>query len=73
MYDGRCVRHSADGYTNLRELPQVSSKILLQLKSGTTIMSISTEGSWYHVITKDGTVGYVHTSRLKLKTPAGVL
>lgn len=63
-----------DGYTNLRKAPQGNSEIITQINSGATVMGLSKEGDWWHIITyKEGIVGYVHKSRLKLKTPAGVL
>ncbi len=44
---------------NFRQEPSLSSKILLQLKKGTKVTVIDTEGDWYKVVYSDAT-GWMH-------------
>ncbi|WP_373874582.1 SH3 domain-containing protein [Capnocytophaga catalasegens] len=54
-----------DGYTNVREGKDTSSKILGTIKSGETIEVLNNKGNWWQVMTRDNEIGYIHKSRIK--------
>lgn len=56
-----------DGYSNLRESANSSSKIIQKVKSGSEIDILNKDGDWWKISTEDGTVGYVHKSRIILE------
>ena len=52
------------GYTNLRESPSTSSKILSQVKNNTPLEILDASMDWWEVRTPDGKEGYMHKSRI---------
>ena len=54
-----------DGYTNVREDKNTSSKIITTVDSGLPIRVLDTTGNWWQVMTKDNEIGYIHKSRIK--------
>ncbi|EKT3967236.1 SH3 domain-containing protein [Flavobacterium psychrophilum] len=57
-----------DGYTNLRIDKNSSSKILDKLISGEEIKILESVGDWWYIKTKADKIGYVHKSRIRIKT-----
>ncbi|MCV9926934.1 SH3 domain-containing protein [Flavobacterium sp. LS1R49] len=57
-----------DGYTNLRADKNSSSKVLDKVISGEEIEILESIGDWWHIKTKTGKIGYVHKSRIRIKT-----
>jgi len=54
-----------DGYTNLREKGMLSSKVLKHVPTNEMITILDNNGNWWKVQVKDGTVGYIHKSRIR--------
>lgn len=54
-----------DGYTNLREKGMLSSKVLKHVPTNEMITILDNNGNWCKVQVKDGTVGYIHKSRIR--------
>ncbi|ELY2018379.1 SH3 domain-containing protein [Flavobacterium psychrophilum] len=57
-----------DGYTNLREDKNSTSKIIDKLNSGEEVTIIESIEDWWKIKSKIGKIGYVHKSRLRIKT-----
>ena len=57
--------NDADGYTNLREEKNATSKILEKIKSGTTIKILDNSGDWWRIKNNEKT-GYVHKSKISV-------
>lgn len=57
-----------DGYTNLRGDKNSSSKIVDKVISGEEIEILESIGDWWHIKTKTNKIGYVHKSRIRIKT-----
>lgn len=55
----------SDGFTNLRQDKNSSSKILQKIKSGEQIEVLDQNGDWWSIISKEGNKGYIHKSRIK--------
>ena len=51
---------------NVREAPNLKSKVLLQLSPGTEVSAIDREGLWVKVKTSEGKTGWAHFSLLKV-------
>lgn len=51
---------------NFRQEPNLSSKILLQLKKGTKVTVVDSEGEWYKVVYSDAT-GWMHDDYLLVR------
>ncbi|MFB9076273.1 SH3 domain-containing protein [Flavobacterium procerum] len=56
----------ADGYVNLREEKNSSSKILEKVKTGEKVYGIENVGDWYRVRTLKENIGYIHKNKLKI-------
>ncbi|MBO0347933.1 SH3 domain-containing protein [Phormidium pseudopriestleyi FRX01] len=52
-----------DGWSNLRGSP--GGDVIGRVRSGGRVLRIGGGGDWAQVITSDGTVGYIHNSRLR--------
>ncbi|WP_442878625.1 SH3 domain-containing protein [Chryseobacterium sp.] len=55
----------ADGYTNLRQDKNSSSKILQKIKTGEQVEVLDQNDDWWSIISKEGNKGYIHKSRIK--------
>ncbi len=55
-----------DGYTNLRQGPSKNTIIIKKIKEGETF-NIIEYGEWCEILTNDGTRGYIHKSRIRIK------
>ncbi len=56
-----------DGYTNLREEKNSTSKIIDKLNTGEEVKIIESIDDWWKILSKTGKTGYVHKSRLRIK------
>ncbi|WP_052705361.1 SH3 domain-containing protein [Flavobacterium sp. 316] len=60
------IVNDTDGYTNLREEKNTSSKILEKIKTGEYVGVLDKSGDWWFVKTYRGkNKGYIHKSKLK--------
>lgn len=57
-----------DGYTNLRVDKSSTSKIIDKVISGEEIKILESIGDWWQIKTKTNEIGYVHKSRIRIKT-----
>ena len=55
--------NDADGYTNLRQEKNATSKILEKINSGTRIQILDNSSDWWRIKNKEKT-GYVHKSKI---------
>ncbi len=66
-YNNIYVINSKDHYTNLRVRPNINGEIINQLKNGTHVIKINSEGDWYFIeLYESKETGYVHKSQLKV-------
>jgi uncharacterized protein YgiM (DUF1202 family) len=67
---GAGIVNDPDGWSYLREGPDTSSRALRKLFPGQGFfVVVSKAGDWYKVKTRDGTVGYIHGTRLEWVIP----
>ncbi|WP_442879403.1 SH3 domain-containing protein [Chryseobacterium sp.] len=59
------IIQDADGYTNLRQDKNSSSKILQKIKTGEQVEVLDQNDDWWSIISKEGNKGYIHKSRIK--------
>lgn len=57
-----------DGYTNLRSDKYASAKIINKINSGEEITIIESIDEWWEIKTKKNQIGYVHKSRIRVKS-----
>ena len=62
----RAVIEDADGYTHVRSAPSTDSAILATVQRGVVFRTQEQTGAWWPVRTVEGTVGYMHRSRIRL-------
>ena len=55
----------ADGYTNLRQEKNATSKILEKINSGTRIQILDNSSDWWRIKNKEKT-GYIHKSKISI-------
>lgn len=55
-----------DGFTNLRSQKSASSQVLARVNQDEQFFTYTQDGSWWQVMTRDGKVGYMHVSRIKI-------
>lgn len=53
------IIQDADGWTNLRQLPDTNSKVLTRLANQTEIGILNQSGNWYQIQTKNNMTGFV--------------
>lgn len=56
----------SDGYCNIRKSKGLSAQIIKRIASGCFVNVLEKQGDWWKVKTEDGTIGYIHKSRIKL-------
>ena len=67
---GAGIVNDPDGWSYLREGPDTSSRALGKLFPGQGFFVVlSKSGDWYKVKTREGTVGYLHGTRLEWVVP----
>jgi hypothetical protein len=62
----RATIQDPDGYTNLRASASPQSAILARVEEGEVFTTFRQPGLWWQVRTADGTIGYMHRSRIRL-------
>lgn len=55
-----------DGWVNLRERPDISSRSLAKILNGTNLEILEKNENWYKVYTESGREGYIFKDRLIL-------
>ncbi len=61
----KAVINDPDGYTNVREGKSVNYNVIAKIYENEVFFAYpSATSNWYQVITKNGTKGYVHNSRI---------
>ena len=58
-----------DGFTNLRSQKSASSQVVARVDQGEPFYTYTQDGNWWQVMTRDGKVGYMHVSRIKVVGP----
>lgn len=58
------VINDPDGYTNIRKQPDSNSDIVGRVTVNQPFTVLSTDGNWWQVRAQDGTLGYMHKSRI---------
>lgn len=59
------VIEDPDGYTNLRSRPSTDAPIVARVDAGEMFTTFRQPGLWWQVRTADGTIGYMHRSRIR--------
>jgi hypothetical protein len=62
----RAVIDDPDGYTNVRSMKSASSDIVTKVHDGEEFYTYVQDGNWWQIRTKDGKVGYMHVSRIRI-------
>jgi uncharacterized protein YgiM (DUF1202 family) len=57
-----------DGFTNVRSTPAATGQVVVKLQAGEIFRTFRQDGNWWQVKTPEGRVGYVHVSRIQLKS-----
>jgi len=64
----RAVISDPDGFTNVRSTPAATGQVVVTLQAGEVFRTFRQDGNWWQVKTPAGRVGYVHVSRIQLKS-----
>lgn len=62
----KAIIDDPDGYTNVRRLKSASSDIVTKVYDREQFYTYVQDGNWWQIKTKDGRVGYMHVSRIKI-------
>jgi hypothetical protein len=62
----RAVIKDPDGYTNVRRMKSASSEIVTKVFDGQEFYTHAQDGAWWQIKTKDGKLGYMHVSRIRV-------
>lgn len=57
-----------DGFTNVRSTPAATGQIVVAVRVGEVFRTFRQDGNWWQVKTQEGRVGYMHVSRIQLKS-----
>lgn len=58
-----------DGFTLVRSQKSASSQVVTRVEHGEPFFTYTQDGNWWQVMTRDGKVGYMHVSRIKIVAP----
>jgi hypothetical protein len=58
--------NDSDGWVNVRELPNTSSKVLFKLNNKQIVFIVDKTENWYRIRTDDNRFGYIYFDRLEL-------
>lgn len=58
-----------DGFTLVRSQRSASSQVVARVNQGEPFYTYTQDGNWWQVMTRDGKVGYMHVSRIKIVAP----
>lgn len=60
------VIRDPDGYSNVREVASLQSRVIGTARDGETVVVLGKERDWVKVSLANGTVGYIHESRIRM-------
>jgi hypothetical protein len=60
------VIRDPDGYSNVREVASLQSRVIGTARDGETVVVLGKERDWIKVSLANGTVGYIHESRIRM-------
>lgn len=60
------VVRDPDGYSNIREVASLQSRVIATARDGETVVVLGKERDWIKVSLANGTVGYIHESRIRM-------
>jgi TIR domain/Bacterial SH3 domain len=60
------VIRDPDGYSNVREVASLQSRVIGTAQDGETVVVFGKERDWVKVSLANGTVGYIHESRIRM-------
>lgn len=66
LFDLHAVIDDPDGYTNVRSSKSTYSDIVTKIYEGEEFYTYVQKGNWWQVRTKDGILGYMHVSRIRI-------
>ena len=52
--------YDKDGWTNLRQLPTTSSRVITKLANDVEIVIVNESGNWYQVQTRNNLTGFIY-------------
>ena len=52
--------YDKDGWTNLRQLPTTSSRVITKLANNLEIVILNESGNWYQVQTRNNLTGFIY-------------
>lgn len=52
--------YDKDGWTNIRQLPSTSSKVITRLANDTDVFILNESGNWYQIQTKNNITGFIY-------------
>ena len=58
-----------DGFTLVRSQRSASSQVVARVNQGEPFFTYTQDGNWWQVMTRDGKLGYMHVSRIKIVAP----
>lgn len=62
----KAVIRDPDGYSNVREVPSLQARVIATARDGDTVDVLGQERDWVKVGLANGTVGYIHESRVRM-------
>lgn len=62
----RAVIRDPDGYSNVREVPSLQARVIATARDGEPVDVLGQERDWVKVGLANGTVGYIHESRVRM-------
>lgn len=60
------VVRDPDGYSNVREVPSLQARVIATARDGEMVDVLGRERDWIRVSLANGTVGYIHESRIRM-------
>lgn len=60
------VIRDPDGYSNVREVASLQARVIATARDGETVVVLGKERDWVKVGLANGTVGYIHESRIRM-------
>ena len=56
--------YDKDGWTNLRQLPTINSRILTRLANNVEVIIINDSGNWVQIQTRNNIIGFVYKENI---------
>ena len=60
------VIRDPDGYSNVREVASLQARVIATARDGETVVVLGKERDWIKVSLANGTIGYIHESRIRV-------